>query len=532
MRGKGKTLRPSPDPARLKSIDASRSMGALFPDMDMIASCLAPTSNFRNRRSGILGKVQPRQVPSLRFWQLASALFLASFTGFADEIVVNDTSDGTLRNAITSANPGDVITFDSALSGQTIVLTGGALTISVNLTIDASDLAEGLCISGNGASRVFYINGAGDVVFKGFEIVNGFSGAGQDGGGIYIDEGSLTLIGMSLTGNATGGGIANQEPGDNGGAGGGIFNNSGTLILLNSTLSGNSTGEGASTVDIFNFPAGSGGNGGGICSLSGTLIIENSTISGNSCGRGRESIFAGSGGNGGGIYGTGSDLTIRNSTITANRSGHATVDNTGSAGSGGGLYLASGSLTLTNSIVAGNSLGNAGNSGPAFGPDIRPGSATLTPTGANLIGNNDQVTGVFPEGSLVGTSSTPLDPLLDPLSGLAKFPMVHVPMTGSPAIDAGVNTELSADGFDLDGDGNTVESLPIDQRGLDRTSGPAVDLGSVEDQTANLATRARLLREIRKTQIQLKKAKRAKEKTKVRSLRKKLSRLKFQLHHI
>lgn len=500
--------------------------------MDITASCLAATPGHHASGSEILGIGQYRQVPLSRFWQVIGALLLVSLSGFADEIVVNDTNDATLRNAIATANAGDVITFDSALSGQTIVLTGGELTISVSLTIDASGLPEGLSISGGGVSRVFYINGAEGVVFKGFEILNGFSGESQDGGGIYLDEGELTLIGMSLTGNATGGGTHDQNPGDHGGDGGAIFNSRGTLILVNSTVSGNITGEGAFPADFFSFYAGSGGNGGGIYNLSGTLVVENSTISGNVCGRARESIFVGRGGNGGGICSTDSDVTIRNSTVTANRSGHASVQNTGSSGSGGGLYLASGSLALANSIVAGNTLGNAGNNNNAFGPDIRPGSATLTPTGANLIGSNDQVAGVFPEGSLVGTSSTPLDPLLDSLSGLAKFPMVHVPMTGSPAIDAGVNTELSADGFDLDDDGNTMESLPVDQRGLDRTSGPAVDLGSVEDQTANLATRARLLREIRRTQIQLKKAKRAKEKTKVRSLKKRLSRLKFQLRNI
>lgn len=494
--------------------------------MDTFASCLARIPDFRDCRSGIPGRIRPRQVPSSRLWQLAGALLLATLPGIAGEIVVNDTSDATLRNAITSANLDDVITFDPALSGQTIVLTGGALTISVNLTIDASGLPEGLSISGGGVSRVFFINGT-NVVFEGFEILNGFSGDSQDGGGIYVDEGSLTLIGMSLTGNRTGHGTHNQNPGDNGGDGGGIYNNRGAITLINSTLSGNNTGEGAYPSDQFS-SSGSGGRGAAIFNNAGTLIIENSTISGNSCGRGREGIFPGSGGSGGGIFSTSGDLVVRNTTVTDNQTGARGAAGGGAtSGSGGGIRLASGSLALANSIVAGNTLGATGGQGT----DISPGSATLTPTGANLIGSNDQIEKAFPEGALVGTLSAPLDPLLEALSDRGKFPKVHVPMTGSPAIDGGINSELSADGFDLDGDGNTAESLPVDQLGLDRTSGPAVDLGSVEDQTANLAARARLLREIRKTQVQLKKAKRAKEKTKVRNLRKKLSRLKAQLRN-
>jgi hypothetical protein len=151
--------------------------------MEIFSSCPALFFRLRACLSGLPGRINSRQSLPLRSCQIAGGLLLASLPSFADEIVVADTSDATLRNAIASANPGDVITFDSALSGQTIALTGGALTISVNLTIDASGLSEGLSISGGGVSRVFNINGGVGVVFKGFEILNGFSGESQDGGG-------------------------------------------------------------------------------------------------------------------------------------------------------------------------------------------------------------------------------------------------------------------------------------------------------------------------------------------------------------
>jgi len=50
----------------------------------------------------------------------------------------------------------------------------------------------------------------------------------------------------------------------------------------------------------------------------------------------------------------------------------------------------------------------------------------------------------------------------------------------SPAIDAGDNTKLPPDDFDLDGDGDTAEPLPIDQLGNRRIYGLGVDIGSIE----------------------------------------------------
>jgi len=51
---------------------------------------------------------------------------------------------------------------------------------------------------------------------------------------------------------------------------------------------------------------------------------------------------------------------------------------------------------------------------------------------------------------------------------------------GSPAIDAGLAAYLPADLWDLDGDGDTTEVLPIDILGQPRIQGPEVDLGAYE----------------------------------------------------
>lgn len=96
----------------------------------------------------------------------------------ADDILVDSNSDSALRSAIDGANPGDVITFAPALSGQTITLTGGQLVINVNLTIDASGLDERLTVSGGGVTRVFLVNGFHDVLLRGFNVTSGQSPVG------------------------------------------------------------------------------------------------------------------------------------------------------------------------------------------------------------------------------------------------------------------------------------------------------------------------------------------------------------------
>jgi hypothetical protein len=84
---------------------------------------------------------------------LACLLALACWLGqplcarAATLVVTNlaDSGPGTLRSAVAVANTnagGADITFDPALSGQTVLLTSGQLTLSnqFNLTIDASSL--------------------------------------------------------------------------------------------------------------------------------------------------------------------------------------------------------------------------------------------------------------------------------------------------------------------------------------------------------------------------------------------------------
>lgn len=208
-------------------------------------------------------------------------------------ITVTSTADsgaGSLRAAIAAATPGSTIQFASNLAGQTITLTSGQIEISSgkNITIEGG-AAPGLKVSGNHASRIFFINSNQDfpttVSFKNLSLINGRTSeqggairgehratisvdnvsfqnnvANQGGGAIYSAwENNLTVTNSQFDRNqATAG---NNERG----AGAIAFVSPGSFIVRNSSFTNNQ-----------------GINGGAINSLNGKLTIENSRFVNNS----------------------------------------------------------------------------------------------------------------------------------------------------------------------------------------------------------------------------------------------------------
>jgi len=150
---------------------------------------------------------------------------------------LNDSGAGSLRQAVLDANANagaDVITFQSGLSG-TITLTTGELDLYDAVDIQGPGPAT-LSVSGNNASRVFYIyspaNGPIDVTISGLTITGGNDPS--EGGGIVDFSENLTLDNDVITNNTTdgfGGGVAKEQL-------------AGTLTVLNSTISGNHAGSG------------------------------------------------------------------------------------------------------------------------------------------------------------------------------------------------------------------------------------------------------------------------------------------------
>jgi hypothetical protein len=306
-------------------------------------------------------------------------------------------------------NSGTLTVSDSTLSGNSStgfacygggISNGGTLTIS-NSTLSSNSAEYGGGISNNGPLTVSN------------STLSGNSTNGGRGGGIY-NVGTLTVSNSTLSGNS-----ASYS-------GGGIENDSGTLTVSNSTLSRNSAdnygggiyNNGPLTVSDSTLSGNSGGDGGGIYNY-GTLTVSDSTLSGNSAGQ-----------NGGGIYTTGGThpVTLTNVTLTANRCGVSSL--------GGGLYVPTGAPVLHNTLIAGNFRGATGTTADdVYGRLDASGDYNLIGDGTGLTGLSDGV-----NGNLVGSAAAPIDPLLGPLQDNGGPTQTHALLAGSPAIDAGDNT--------------------------------------------------------------------------------------------
>jgi CSLREA domain-containing protein len=323
---------------------------------------------------------------------------------------------------------------------------------------------------------------------RGGDAVSGDAGHGKtggDGGGIYNLYGTLTLIESTIAGNTTGaggdGGDATSGDGGNGGSGGkgaGVHNYGvgGTMVAVDSVIDDNETGLGG------NGGSGTGsngadnlrGDGGGLYFVATHVTLSNSTISNN---RGLSGGIRNTSGavvtlanctlsgnrayeNGGGIYnGSGATVALANSTVSGNRAyedgggiyngngGTATLtfvtvayntadlDSTTLPNGDGGGVVSFGTLTMTNTIVAKNS-DKTGEKPDCYG--------TLTSGDYNLLGIGDSADCTFtPQANdQVGTTASPIDPLLGTLGDKGGPTWTHSLKLNSPAvayIPAGVN---------------------------------------------------------------------------------------------
>ena len=121
--------------------------------------------------------------------------------------IAHDESDGhfeagdlSLREAIelANSNPGrETIVFASDLPGNTILLDGelGQLEIASDLDL----IGQNVTVDAGGNSRVLFVDSAvSDAMISGLTITGGSAA----GGGI-LNEGKLSLVNMTISGNAT-----------------------------------------------------------------------------------------------------------------------------------------------------------------------------------------------------------------------------------------------------------------------------------------------------------------------------------------
>ena len=425
----------------------------------------------------------------------------------------NDSGPGSLRQALRDAHDGDMINF--AVSG-TILLTSGGLPINKNITISGPG-ADQLSIDGNQGVVVFGVFPDKTAAISGVTIRNAQAGivneqgtltlsnctvsgtsqvglfndgvlivsncvvSGNSGGGIGNDHGVLMVTQSDVSGNLYGiyndhgeSSVSNcivssNEYGgvfDNGTSGGpndhifggsltiadsiindnsgpGVDNNAGVVTIVDSTISGNS-GQSDAGGGVYTYQEGG--------KIPGHLTVINSTISGN---------FAFSAG--GGIACGFSGLTVINSTISGNSAGNY----------GGGIANGSLGLMIVNSTVSDNSAATCGG---VCGGTVEIGNTILDANaGGNIDGNvtshgynlsSDDGGGLLTgPGDQINT-----DPLLSPLRDHGGPTLTHLPLRGSPAIDAG--------------DPAFTPPPDHDQRGscFYRVFGGRIDVGSVETQ--------------------------------------------------
>lgn len=325
-------------------------------------------------------------------------MMLASLSADAATLTVtntNDTGAGSLRATVAAAAAGDTIDFHASLNGGTITLTTGEIAINATLNINGPG-ADQLTISGNNASRVFFMgNGSATVTVSGLRVINGNgAGAGTSGhGGAIFAIGTLMLNDCVFAGNVTpsnrSGGAVWKDQGllvatrttftsNKGQFGGGLYAVAATTRLVDCVFSQNEgyLGAGALTAAsgggtlvatgtsfLFNF-TGSGGEGGAAYIQGNSARFQNCTFYGNQATFGGAVTVRGFAGNG--------TLRVVNCTVASNiattTGGAFYADHTGSATT----------VELSNTIFSGNSV-------PVIAKDVPP---VITSLGNNLSNDN------------------------------------------------------------------------------------------------------------------------------------------------
>lgn len=459
------------------------------------------------------------------FFDVSDANFtIASFTP-GDTLVTNanDSGPGSLRSAVTNANltvGPDTITFSPSVFGSltSILLTSGPIVVTDALSIAGP--AGSVTIDGGGLSQIlrFSVPSLSAVNISNVNFTNGkTAGGGNDqGAAVNLSSNAIaSFFNCSFTGNssASNGGAIFHAGGDSGQlliedcsftnnsaavCGGAIAVNNGfgsaatKITLVDSTLSGNSAGFGGGVyfVGVANVSitrsllvGNRARDGAGLFTLGSflggapatTVVVTSSSLVGNTAFRGagllvqsrtnlavESSTLSGNvttdspDGRGAGIAFLGFDavdaeFSMRNSTVT-NNTAAGILD-------GGAIYLdrlSNRPVTIANTVIAGN-IQPAGAAPDLLAPALASG-------GNNLIGvMSADATTFGGSGNLIGTISNPVDAKLGPLADHGGPTPTHLPLPGSPLIDAAGATTITTD-----------------QRGSARVSGLAADIGASE----------------------------------------------------
>jgi len=372
--------------------------------------------------------------------------------------VTADSNDGvcdahcSLREAIVAANSDpdpDTVSLPADVP-YTLEIAGRFEDASATGDLDIAHImqlvgsgAAGTIIDGGALDRVIDIRPGAVVTITGVTIQNGDTGTSQGenfGGGIYIEEGTLTLndsIVQDCTVQSSGGGIFNDQGvlevnrstirRNSAYTGGGIQTSNGPLTLDGSTVSDNEatlSGGGIKTLDttIVEYPdvlndttlyGNTAMRGGGIYAQGLSLTLNRCTVEENRS----------EGDDGGGVYVVfGSTVTLNECSVRMNHGGlpggfhggggllnagtlivnTTTVRGNEAVARGGGIKTSSGQVVLTNSTVSGNSSGEEGGGIAISGGALSIANSTLShnTAGTSEGGTGDNLRGLNTESSI------------------------------------------------------------------------------------------------------------------------------------
>ncbi len=330
---------------------------------------------------------------------------------------------------------------NSIISDNHATLGGGGIFLNNgNLTLTASEVT-GNTISNNSGGGISSI-GTGTITATNSLIQN--NTAQVNGGGIYVPLGGLDITGSQVSHNTA-----------TVGSGGAIYDSGSTLTITTSTFDHNTAFVNGGGIEVETT-----GTGQGASSITDSTVADNANTQ----------LISGLGGIGGGIdFGNAAGsytgtTTLEDDTITGN-----------SAYSAGGIGIAHGGVAnVQNSIIALNTVANAG-------PDFaNTNGFHFTDLGGNIIGIN--LTGFFggsftQSSDQIGTSASPINPLLGALTNNGG------PLAGPMNAQLTVQTELPQTGSPAIGKGLLPGATPLDERGFLRPAyilAVAPDVGAVD----------------------------------------------------
>jgi cysteine-rich repeat protein len=359
-----------------------------------------------------------------------------------------------LRAAIREANalPGaDVILL---AAGTHLMLNGERVTDPLSLLGAGAGVSVVDAGNGNSGPALLIYDGATQVELRDLTLTRA-----DGGGGLLVYSGSVRVVGCAIVDNrAPHNGAIDVNQGAqleligstvSGNDAIGIMTG-GDLYVYGSTIAGNSAGNGGGGLYIHNtgsariaqssFVGNHAVNVGGGIANDGRLELSDSTLSGNAAGNA-----------GGGLH-NGGTATLVGVTFTKNTAGNV----------GGGFSQGSegGSLSIERTVAAGNAHFGFFVTVPNTDGRAADCEGAVTLRGVNLIRNLHLCE---PQGDLAQLiSGLAIDARLGPLADNGGLTQTHLPLAGSPLIDA------------------AGDCTGADQRGVPRPQGAGCEIGAVE----------------------------------------------------